>query len=166
VFLTADATREGDGRLAERFRARGLMAATVAGVIALGGIFVLRYDAPRLYAGLTTRAAPFVAVSAIAGLTALVLLIRRVFVAARVASTLAVVAVIWGWAVAQYPYLLVGAITVDQAAANGATLSALLISLVVGSMLLVPSLLYLYVLFQRSTPERQHDHEGVEPQTR
>jgi cytochrome d ubiquinol oxidase subunit II len=162
VFLTADAAREGNGRLAEQFRTRGLIVATMAGLVAFGGIFVLRVDAPNLYEGLTGRAAPLVIVSAVAGLGAIALLVRRSFVAARVASSLAVVAVIWGWAVGQYPYMLVDVITVTDAAANEATLQAVLISLVIGSLLLVPSLVYLYVLFQR--PAERGEHEDVVPQ--
>jgi len=163
VFLTADADREGSPRLAEQFRLRGLVVAAIAGLVAFGGIFVLRGDAPALYDGLTGRAAPIVTTSAVAGIAAIALLLRRRFWAARVASSLAVVAVIWGWAVGQYPDVLVGVITVREAAANEATLEAVLISLVIGSLLLVPSLLYLYVLFQRSDTSA-HDRDDVTPQ--
>jgi cytochrome d ubiquinol oxidase subunit II len=98
----------------------------------------------------------------VAGLGAIALLVRRRFVAARVASSLAVVAVIWGWAVGQYPYMLVDVVTVSDAAANEATLQAVLISLVIGSLLLAPSLVYLYVLFQR--PAERGEDEDVIPQ--
>lgn len=40
-------------KLLARFRARALAAGLVAGALALGGIGVLRADAPRLYQGLT-----------------------------------------------------------------------------------------------------------------
>ena len=56
-----------------------------------------------------------------------------------------------GWAFAQSPYLLPGELTLDQAAAPDATLTALLISVGVGVLVLVPSLLYLYRLVLRGT---------------
>ncbi len=60
---------------------------------------------------------------------------------------------VWGWAVAQYPYLLPEYLTVAQGAAGPATLHAMLVSLAIGAALLVPSLVYLYVLFQRGPAE-------------
>ena len=55
-LLVRDAEREGHHRLVEQFRARALGTGVALGIIALGGIFVLRADAPRLYQGLTGRA--------------------------------------------------------------------------------------------------------------
>ena len=62
---------------------------------------------------------------------------------------LAVGSVLWGWAVAQYPNLLVGSLTIGQASAAEATLVALLASLLVGAVLVVPSMVALFVLSQR-----------------
>jgi cytochrome d ubiquinol oxidase subunit II len=76
---------------------------------------------------------------------------------ARLAAGLAVTAVIWGWGAGQYPYVLDPQLTVDAAAAPSATLRALLATLLVGSVILVPSLVYLYTLFQRA-PEAAADH--------
>jgi hypothetical protein len=45
-------------------------------------------------------------------------LILRPLVAVRVTAALAVVAIIWGWAAAQYPYLLDPDLTIAQAAAS------------------------------------------------
>jgi cytochrome d ubiquinol oxidase subunit II len=89
-------------------------------------------------------------VSAVAGLTSIGLLVRRRYGWARIAGALAVVAVLWGWAAAQYPYIQPPSVTIADAAASRSTLVTLLISLLVGALLLAPSLGYLYVLFQRS----------------
>jgi cytochrome bd ubiquinol oxidase subunit II len=149
VYLTADASRAAEPALAERFRRRALGAGVVAGALALGGIAVLRADAPRLYDGLTGRALPLIAVSAAFGLASLALLLLRRFTAVRVTAALAVVAVLWGWAVGQYPQMLEPNLTVEAAAASPATLRATLASLGVGALLLVPSLAWLFFLFQR-----------------
>jgi cytochrome d ubiquinol oxidase subunit II len=154
VYLTGDARRSGDAGLAEAFRRRGLVTAAVTGVITLGGILVLRDDAPRLYAGLTGRALPVVVVSALAGIVSLALLVVRRYILARVTAGLAVAAVLWGWALAQYPVLLPPDVTVGRAAAEPSVLHATLGSVLVGMVLLVPSLLWLFSLFQRTPPDR------------
>jgi cytochrome d ubiquinol oxidase subunit II len=79
-----------------------------------------------------------------------VLLVRRRYGPARLAAALAVTAVVWGWAAGQYPYMLPPELTIEEAAASPATLTAMLVSLLLGSLLLVPSLWYLYALFQRN----------------
>jgi cytochrome d ubiquinol oxidase subunit II len=149
VFLCADARREGAVDLADQFRLRALGTATVTGLVGLAGLFVLRADAPLLFDGLTGRAAPVVVLSVVAGLSALVLLALRRYVAARATSALAVTAILVGWAVAQYPYLLLPELTIEEAAAGRPTLVAVLVALVAGAVVLLPALLYLYVLFQR-----------------
>jgi cytochrome d ubiquinol oxidase subunit II len=152
VYLTGDARRSGVPGLAEAFRLRGLVSAAVTGVITLGGILILRDDAPRLYAGLTGRALPVVVISVLAGLASLALLAMRRYALARVTAALAVAAVLWGWALAQYPVLLPPDVTVSHAAAAPPVLHATLAVAVVGMALLVPSLLWLFSLFQREAP--------------
>ena len=149
VYLTSDARRTNDPALADAFRWRALVMGAAVGVVAMLGIIVLAQDAPTLYDALVSRALPLVILSAGAGLVSLVLLYVRRFSAARLTAGLAVGGVLWGWAVAQYPYLLVGSLTVGQAAALEATLIALLVSLIIGAFLVVPSLIALFVLCQR-----------------
>jgi len=153
VYLTGDARRSGHTEVAEAFRHRGLVTAVVTGAIAIGGILVLRDDAPRLYAGLTGRALPVVVLSAVAGLVSLVLLTVRRYVLARGTAATAVAAVLWGWALAQYPLLLPPDVTVARAAADPAVLHATLATVIVGMVLLVPSLLWMFGLFQRGDGE-------------
>jgi len=153
VFLCADARRAGAADLADGFRLRALGTAAVTGAVGLGGFFVLRADAPLLFAGLTGRGLPVVVVSVLAGLAAIALLVLRRFAAARVASALAVATILIGWAVAQYPYLLPPVLTIEAAARGRATLTATLVVLIGGSVILLPALVYLYTLFQRA----EHD---------
>jgi cytochrome d ubiquinol oxidase subunit II len=164
VYLCADAYRDHDLDLAELFRRKAVGTAAIVGVVALGGIAVLRADAPVLYDGLTGRALPMVAVSAAGGLVSLVLLARRRYVAARLGAATAVAAVLWGWALAQYPTLLLPAGTIDAMAADPAVLRATLVATAVGTALLIPSLAWLFILVQR---ERQVPApDGRDPSTR
>jgi cytochrome d ubiquinol oxidase subunit II len=87
--------------------------------------------------------------SGIAGGMTLVLLTRRRFAIARYVAALAVVAVLWGWAAGQYPWMLEHELTIKAGAAPRATLEAGLLAFGVGALLLVPALLWLYVLFLR-----------------
>ncbi|MHA6782067.1 cytochrome d ubiquinol oxidase subunit II [Pseudonocardia saturnea] len=156
VFLCGDARRDGHEDLAAEFRLRALVTATVTGLVGLGGLFVLQADAPLLFAGLTGRALPVIVVSVLAGGAAIVLLLRGRFGQARIASSVAVATILVGWAVAQYPYLLPPTLTIADAAGGDVTLVAMLVTLVAGSVVLVPSLIYLYVLFQRPVPAEKH----------
>lgn len=149
TFLAADADRSGRPDLAESFRWRAIMAGTASGAIALAGIAVLRADAPVLYEGLTGRAAPLIALSAAGGLGSLALTSARRYRAARVATVTAVGSVIWGWAVGQYPYLLVDSLTISEGAGARTTLVAMAASLAVGAVLFGPALVALLVMSER-----------------
>ncbi|MFC5671444.1 cytochrome d ubiquinol oxidase subunit II [Streptomyces incanus] len=154
VYLCADAHREGRPELAAAFTRDAVVSGLAAGVVALAGIAVLSADAPELFHGLTHRALPLVIISAVAGLTGLGLLARQRFVAARAAAALAVAAILWAWGAAQYPALLVGSTTVTEAAASASVLSAVLVVLGVGAVVLVPSLWLLYATFQRGAADQ------------
>ncbi|MGH9004732.1 MAG: cytochrome d ubiquinol oxidase subunit II, partial [Acidimicrobiia bacterium] len=125
---------------------------------------VLHGDAPRLYAGLTGRALPLVVLSAVAGLASIALLTAQRFRLARVTAALAVAAVLWGWALAQYPVMLPPHVTVSDAAATPAVLHATLATVAVGMIFLIPSLLWLLTLFQHAhQPARPHDGPARTP---
>lgn len=153
VFLVSDARRFGSQELEAYFRARALAAAVAAGVVAVAGIFVLRADARYVYDGLTGDALPLVLLSAVCGAGALILLWRHARRGMRPLAVGAVVAVIWGWGVAQHPYLLPKTLTIADGAAAGATLTAVLIVFVVAVLVVIPALGLLYTLSQRSVLE-------------
>ncbi len=156
VYLAADARRQGEEDLAGAFRVRALAAGVVAGGVALGGIAVLRADARTLYDELLSGGAlALVIVSAAAGVATLALVWWRRYGLARVSAALAVGAVIWAWAVAQSPELLPGAITIEDAAAPRVTLVAVLVSLVCGALVLVPSLALLFRLLLRGRLDKE-----------
>ena len=146
VYLTAEARRTGDAVLVCQFRNRALGAGVVAGAVAASGLLWLHQDAASLYHGLMHRGLSLVIASAVAGATALVLIYRRRFVLSRIAAALAVSAVLWAWAVAQYPNVLPPSLTISSAAANHSVLMAMLICVALGAGLLIPSLVLLYAI--------------------
>jgi cytochrome d ubiquinol oxidase subunit II len=149
VFLTAEAERIGDPTLSESCRRRALGAGLVTGAAALVGVLPLREDAPTLYDGLTGRALPLVLASAVAGAATLWALWRRRVELARVTAVVAVAAVVVGWGVGQWPWLLVDAVEVEDAAGSSATLWGLIGVFGIAGVTVVPALVYLYVLTQR-----------------
>jgi cytochrome d ubiquinol oxidase subunit II len=158
VYLVWDARRLGDHEMAEYFRRRAIGAAVVAGVAALVGIFVLRDDARYVFDGLTSRALPLVIVSVLCGTISLVLLTRDATRGARILAIAAVAAVVIGWGVAQWPYILPTSLKVSAAAAPSATLATLVVATVLLVVIVVPGYTILYVLDQKSLlPE-----EGVD----
>jgi cytochrome bd ubiquinol oxidase subunit II len=157
VFLAADAARHGRGDLVEAFRKRALGAAVVAGAVALGGLAVLRSDADLVWDGLTSGwGLAAVIASALAGTATIALVWRRRFEPARYTAALAVGAIVAGWALAQSPTFLPG-LTVEEAAADRSVLIATLVGVVIGAVVLVPSLALLFGLvlkgrFDRALP--------------
>ena len=153
VFLTAEARRQEEPELEGWFRPRAQGTAVVTGVVALAGIAVLRADAPRLFSGLLGRGLVLVVLSGLCGLAAIGLVNR---VAPRLIQGLAVAAVaavIVGWGVAQYPYLLGTHLSIGAAAAPTPTLVALTVVAAAALLLVVPSLALLFVLQQRGRLE-------------
>jgi cytochrome d ubiquinol oxidase subunit II len=147
VFLAGDATRLDMADLAAAFRRRALGAAVVAGGFAVAGLAVLNSDAPDLYDGLTSGLGlAAVIVSALVGLVTIVLIWTSRFEPARYTSAVAVGAILVGWAVAQRPDFLPGALSIQDAAADDATLIATLIVLVIALAVIGSSLWWLFKL--------------------
>jgi cytochrome d ubiquinol oxidase subunit II len=151
VFLTSDAQRSADPSLAEELRVRTLVVGALTGAIVLAGLVPIHNDAPTLSDELTSRALPLVVVSAVAGLATLVLLWRRDYLLARIGSVVAVAAVVVGWGVAQYPWLLTDQLRISAAAGAHATLVGLLVVVGLAAVLVVPALGYLFYLTQTET---------------
>ena len=155
VFLVSDARRAGDEDLEEYFATRALAAAIAAGALAVAGRFVYRADARYIYDGLTGDALPLVILSAVCGAGVLFLLWRGRRRGTRPLAVGAVVAVIWGWGVAQHPYLLPQSLTISDGAGNSTTMEAILIVFVAAVLIVIPSLAFLYTLSQRSILEAE-----------
>jgi cytochrome bd ubiquinol oxidase subunit II len=147
VFLGADARRAERPELVRAFRLRALGSGIVAGALAIAGLAVASSDAPDLYDGLVSGAGLVCVIgSAAAGLVTLALEWRGRFELARYTAAAAVGAILAGWALAQEPYLLPPGLTVEEAAASDASLTALLIAAAIGIALLVPALVWLFRL--------------------
>ena len=72
---------------------------------------------------------------------------------ARGAVIAQVVFVLWAWAAGQWPYLVPPDLTISGTAAPSATLSAMLVVIGVGGLLLIPSLWLLFRVFKARNPQ-------------
>lgn len=149
VYLAFDAARLDQPDMHEYFRRRAIGSGVVAGVVAAIGIVVFHADSTYLYDGLTSRAVPLVILSGICGIGSLALLLRGAARGARFLSVGAVAAVVIGWGVAQWPYVLPTSLKVSAAAAPSATLWTVLVVFVIAGIVIIPSLALLYVLDQK-----------------
>jgi cytochrome d ubiquinol oxidase subunit II len=158
VFLAGDARRAELPDLERAFRARALGAGVVTGAAAMVTLLIVRSDARPLFDGLVSGSGlAAVVVSALAGIVTLALVWSGRFEIARGTAAVTVAAVIAGWVLANEPDLLPGQLTIDEAAAADATLTALVVSIGLGLVILVPSLYYLYRLVLQGRLDQSYE---------
>jgi cytochrome d ubiquinol oxidase subunit II len=148
IYLVADVERRGDPDMARYFRRRSLVAGVVTGVLAAINMVLLRQSAPYLWARLLGPALPAVVVSVAGGIAALLLLGSNRPNLLRGAAALAVVGVVAGWGVAQYPWILPGQLTLAQSSAPTPSQLALFAALGLAVLLVLPAFVWLYWLQQ------------------
>jgi cytochrome d ubiquinol oxidase subunit II len=149
VFLAADAHRTGEPDLQTWCARRAWAAAWITGALALTDLVVAHDDAHRLFTHLIGRALPLTVTSAAAGLAALALMRSGKPVLVRTLAGVAVAALVAGWGVAQYPYLLGTHASVTDTAAPAASLTALIVIFSAAALFIAPSFVLLYALQQR-----------------
>jgi cytochrome bd ubiquinol oxidase subunit II len=155
VFLIGDASRGGDEEMQRYFARRALAAAALAGVAAAFGLVELHAEARYVFDRLIDQGLALVILSAFCGVAVLAILLataRRPGAPPWVLRPLAggaVIAVIWGWGVAQFPYLLPTSLKITQAAAPTDTLATVIVVFLAAAILVLPALGLLYWLSQK-----------------
>jgi len=152
-FLTAYyMTTRATGELLEDFRRRGLMASLVLGALLIIALPIAYWDADAFWEQMKDPAPLAVMGAAVAmGLTSLVVLWRRWYLLAPPVAAATVALVIGGWAAVQYPYLILPDQRISDVAAGDPPLTAFLIALPIGALILIPSLVLLYAVFSEKT---------------
>ncbi len=151
VYLTVEAT---DPDLREDFRRRALTAGLCVFLGALATLLLAWREAPLVWNALVRgpRAVPLHLLTGVSAILAFWALWRRRFRLARVTAAAQVTFILWGWALAQYPYLIPPGLTIEDAAAPAVTLRLTLFALAAGAVVLLPSLWYLFRVFKRPQP--------------
>lgn len=148
VYLTLESD---DRALQDDFRRRGMAAGIAVMVTGIVALALSRSVAPALQEGLlgTPWALPMHLLTGGAALGGLAALWFRRWSWARIAAAGEVSLILWGWALAQYPYLVPPHHTIDGAAGPAITLKLALGAVALGGLVLFPSLFYLFRVFKR-----------------
>ena len=149
VFLILEAKQRTRQDLVRYFSKRATAAGILTGLLAGITFAELSRSAPHVYAGLTGRALPLVAISIAAGITVLGMIWLRWYRGLRPAAAIAVVTVVWGWGLAQYPQLLPGSLSLAAGSAPPAALLAELAIAGIAALIVGPAFGLLYWLQQR-----------------
>jgi cytochrome d ubiquinol oxidase subunit II len=147
IYLTLEA--KDDDALRDDFRARALIASIAVAVLAAVALLLSRGAAPRVMAGVVGESWSWLLhlCTATAAVTAIAALWLRRFRIARLAAAAQVSLILWGWALAQYPFIIPMTLSIRQASAPRVTLTLLLVGLGGGALVLIPSLRYLLRTF-------------------
>jgi cytochrome bd ubiquinol oxidase subunit II len=141
--------------LAEDFRRRAIGAEAVGGVLAILVSWRASLEAPHLFHNLLNS--PWsISVQVVtllaAAVTTKALMMRR-YLAACASAVIQVSSVVLGWGLAMDQHLILPALPVAQAGAIAEVIRPVLWALAMGSVLLVPALWWLFVVFKSSTEE-------------
>jgi cytochrome d ubiquinol oxidase subunit II len=151
TYLTLETT---DPELQDDFRLRALVSGVAVGALALVVFLLSGTRAPEIRAGISASpwAIPLHLITALCAVGAFAALWRRKYQLARMCAAGQVTLILWGWALAQYPYMVQPDITIKSAAAPAQTLRLLLVALSVGAVILFPSFYYLFSVFKSRRP--------------
>jgi cytochrome d ubiquinol oxidase subunit II len=143
VYLTLEAHGAEEGAA---FRMRALMSGVAVGVLATVVLLLATADVRNALLG-SAWAVPLHAATAASALAAFAFLWLHRYEFARLAAAAQVLFILWGWALAQYPYAIRPHLTLADAAAPANVRVLLLQVLGVGAVVLIPSVLYLFTIF-------------------
>jgi cytochrome d ubiquinol oxidase subunit II len=147
TYMTVET--EGERELQNDFRLRALWSGFALAPIALVALLVARKGAPEIFNGLTHWwGMMMVGGASVFAIAALASLWRCHFAVARVAAIGQATLILASWSLAQYPYLITPDVTILNSAAPVATLRLLIIALVLGGVILFPSLAFLFYIFK------------------
>jgi cytochrome d ubiquinol oxidase subunit II len=139
-----------DPKLRDDFRVRALIAGGISAAMAAIVLVAARGGAPWLFDRLWAHPVAFVA-GGLAGSGSVAAQFARWPQTARALAVINVALVVFGWAFAQFPYLIVPDLTVQSASASPAVLRMVLVVLALGGAALVPSFIWLYQVFKGVT---------------
>ena len=162
VYLTLETENT---ELQGDFRRRALISAVSVGAMA-GLSFILSAEgAPAIRRGLGSASwsIPFHILTGAMALWAIWTIWKRQFRLARILVPTQVTLIVFGWGLAQYPYLVTPDLTFSNTAAPDTVLRPLLIVLIAGGVLLVPAFWYLYAVFKGAARKAGQTKEEIGP---
>jgi cytochrome bd ubiquinol oxidase subunit II len=154
TYLTAEAQTNGDHQMLGVFLPRAILAGAVTAVIGAIAALLARWEEPVLWQGLVGRALPLSLGAVLVGLATAATLVLGRYRLARMLVAAETALIIAAWGLAQYPYLIVPDLTLQNAASPASTLTLAIICSLLGMLVLLPALWYLFVIFKIPTGAR------------
>ncbi len=147
VYLTLETD---EPQLQEDFRIRALIAAFSVGIMAGISFLLSAEGAPSIRQGLgnSVWSIPFHILTGAVAIWAIWAIWKRNFHLARILVPIQVTLIIFGWGLAQFPYLVTPNLTFSNTAAPNSVLRPILVIGVIGVIILIPAFWYLYTVFK------------------
>lgn len=157
VYLTV----ETGGELRDDFRRRAIYAGTSTAALAGVVLGLAWWQAPWFFNRLISlKASPVIAAGLFFFAGSAWAVFTRRYQLSRVFAAGEIVLLLLGWGLAQQPFLVYPSLKLTEVAGPPATIRFLLLSLPVGAVLLIPSLLFLFKVF---TGGERHVAQGPAP---
>jgi cytochrome d ubiquinol oxidase subunit II len=148
IFLTVEAQSIDNKEMMEAFRMRAFIAGGVTALLGLLGLYLASTEAPVIWHGMLNHGLWAVAITMLIGIATAGALFFRRYKLARVFIVMETVAFLGAWGIAQLPYILPPDLTVTQAASPPTTMREFFYSAIVGTLVLLPSVWFLFHIFK------------------
>jgi cytochrome d ubiquinol oxidase subunit II len=161
IFLTVEAASDKDFAIAEAYRQRGLIAGAVTAVLGAVGLILSPFYAPVLWRGMLSHALPLVIATMLIGIATAITLFFRYYRIARLLIVGETAFLLGSWGVSQIPYLVPPDITVEGGAGPTSTLLLLLVGIIIGMIIVIPSMWFLFYIFKLKNSVGFFERENV-----
>jgi cytochrome d ubiquinol oxidase subunit II len=148
VYLTAEAHAQGEKEFVAAYRLKALISSGLVSVLGILCVALSVTAAPWLWSGLLAHAFLYVGGTVIMGLLVLAMLLLKRYRLASLFVILETALMLISWGVSQYPYLIPPKLTIEQAANSPAMITTMLVALLIGMAIVLPSLFYLFRVFK------------------
>jgi cytochrome d ubiquinol oxidase subunit II len=149
VYLVAESHRRGAPDLREYFVVRARTAGIAGAVLGVVTLVALFFDERKMFDRLVGRGWLLLILGLVALVATFLLAARGLVRGLRLVAAAGVAALVWAWAVAQFPYLLPFSLTISAGAGAAVTLHWVLVWFVVALVLVGPALALLFTLDRR-----------------
>ena len=150
VYLAAEARAIHEDDFAASYRLKALVSGILTSAMGLVCIYLSIAQAPWLWQGLLTHAWPYAIAAILSGSLVLLTLVQHKYRLASLFVILETALMLFSWGIAQYPYILPPTLTIEQAANAPQVVTTLLVVIVIGMLIVIPSLLFLFRVFKWS----------------
>jgi cytochrome d ubiquinol oxidase subunit II len=164
-LLVEASTTEDDAQLVASYRIKALVAGAITAVLGALGLFLSRSDAPGIWNGMLSHALPVVIATMIIGVATAIVLFNRHYRLARLLMIGETAFLLGSWGLSQYPYIIPPRYTIANSANEPTVIIVLLIAILIGMLILIPSLYFLFSVFKLPYPIPGLRHKEQQRQT-